>query len=67
MRSPYPRCADEAEGVLVGWTSVGLRTSWSFKGIHLETGALYVVGVRAIDRAGYMSEPAFSNGQVYDA
>jgi hypothetical protein len=51
----------------VGWTSVGLRTSWSFKGIHLETGALYVVGVRAIDRAGYMSEPAFSNGQVYDA
>ncbi len=50
---------------VVGWTSAGLPTSVTHTGLSLTSGQTYYFGVRAVNNAGLISTPTWSNGILY--
>lgn len=43
------------------WSNVGLATKASFSGLNLQRGTKYIFGLRAVDKAGNISDPVFSD------
>ncbi len=50
---------------VVSWTSAGLSTSVTHTGLSLTSGQTYYFGVRALNNAGLISAPTWSNGILY--
>ena len=50
---------------VVSWTSAGLSTNVTHTGLSLISGQTYYFGVRAINQAGLIGTPTWSNGILY--
>ena len=63
--APYTG-TDELYRDVMGWEKAGLNLTMRKEGLSLVHNTMYYVTVRAVDAAGFMSDPVSSNGVLID-